>query len=173
MLALARTSYSQLRKYQRALARGCKKFTVGTYYKRYKLSQSGRLWGNFYQHCIPSRLLGTMGICMPRHTLLLCRVLPFHISPLPNFCLPRYVPAPPLLPAGHARAPACPLPRCGVHARCPNRSRLAVVAGFDGSLAVGRSWAVPEPPRWWTRSWFGVHTIRASATDGLAAPPLS
>ena len=45
MLALARTPYSQLRKYQRALARGRKKFTVGTYYKRCKLSRSGRLWG--------------------------------------------------------------------------------------------------------------------------------
>ena len=46
MLPLARTPYSQLRKYQRALARGHKKFTVGEYYKRYKLSWSGRLWDN-------------------------------------------------------------------------------------------------------------------------------
>ena len=52
MLALARTPYSQLRKYQRALARGRKKFTVGKYYKRYKFSRSGRLWDNFYPHCI-------------------------------------------------------------------------------------------------------------------------
>ena len=37
MLALARTPYSQLRKYQRALARGRKKFTVEKYYKPFQI----------------------------------------------------------------------------------------------------------------------------------------